>query len=219
MTMRASRRMWMALLLAAVLAAGLLALATSASEPADAAQFKTVTKTFNKNGLIKIPDDPGSVLGPASPYPSEEFVSVSSFPKGATLVDVNLTLRDFTHGSPNDVDMMLVHRGVNRTVFSDTGSFFDVDNLTITLDDQAPAPPPSNNPLTSGKFKPFNAAPLDDNFEAPAPAQSASAKLKGFKGLNPQGSWKLFIQDDTNFGSGALVEGWSLKIKAKVPKN
>lgn len=206
----------MALLLAAALAAGLLALATSASEPAQAAQFKTVTKTFNKNVFIEIPGGFGSQIGPAFPYPSEKNVGMSSFPKGAKILDLNLTLRGFGHAASDDVDMMLVHRGLNRTVFSDVGGFTDVTDLTLTLDDEASATLP--DPLTSGKFKPFNSGTFD-SLPAPAPTQNASARLDGFDGLNPEGPWKLFIQDDASQDAGSLGEGWSLKIKAKFPTN
>lgn len=210
---------WMLMLLAAVLAAGLLALAWPTTQRADAAEFKTVTKTFGQPGVVEIPEDFDVLFGPAEPYPSARFIGGLGFPDGAKVVDVNLKLRDFTHGDPEDVDMMLVHRTVNRTVFSDVGAFFDVDDLTIVLDDEAQDPPPTGNPLTSGTFKPLNNAPVEDFFESPAPTQTTNSALRGFDGLNPEGQWKLFIRDDDNFNTGSLGKGWSLTIKAKYPAN
>ncbi len=208
---------WMAALLAAIFAAGLLALAWPTTQRADAAEFKTVTKTFGQPGVVEIPEDFDVLFGPAEPYPSTRFIGAAGFPDGAKVVDVNLNLRDFSHGDPNDVDMMLVHRTVNRTVFSDAGSFFDVSDLNILLDDEAQAPPPVGNPLASGTFKPVNYEPLDDFFDAPAPTQTTNAQLRGFDGLNPEGQWKLFTFDDDHGNSGSLGKGWSLTIKARYP--
>lgn len=218
MTTEAHHKGWLiATLLAALLAVGLLALAWPTTPPADAAGFKTVTKTFGQPDDVEIPEDFDVVFGPAEPYPSLRFIGGSGFPDGAKVVDVNLKLRDFGHGDPDDVDMMLVHQGVNRTVFSDAGAFFNVDNLTIVLDDEAQAPPPIGNPLTSGTFKPVNYTPPNDFFEPPAPTQTANASLGGFDGLNPEGQWKLFVFDDDHGNSGSLAKGWSLTIKAMFP--
>ena len=218
MTTRALQRLWMALLLAAAMAVGLLMLATSASEPAEAAgKFKTVTKTFDQPTPIAIPGV-GSV-GPASPYPSAK--TVGGFPKGARIVDVNLTLKGFGHDSPTETDFMLVHAGVNRTVMSDAGGIVEVGGLNITLDDQANAQLPSEflDPLTSGKFRPANYSGNGEGFDPPAPTPSGLSALNGFRGKNPEGAWQLFVDDQFNTGEGFLTQGYSLKIKAKFPTN
>ena len=204
---------WTAMLLATVLAAGLLALVWPAARPADAAQFKVVTKTFDKPVFIDIPG--GGSIGSAFPYPSERVIGDLGFPKGAKIVDVNLTLKDFGHGAPSDVDVMLAPKGVNRTIMSDVGGFNNVDNLNLILDDEAQTAFPASL-LAGGRFKPFNSGDLD-GFPAPAPTQNPGAQLSGFDGMGPEGSWKLFIQDDASFDAGLLGEGWSLKIRAKYP--
>jgi len=210
-------RRWTVMLLAVILAAGLLALAWPAARPADAAQFKFVAKTFERPGFIDVPG--GGSIGPALPYPSVRFIGDLGFPKGARIVDVNLTLKDFGHSAPDDVDMMLAHKGVNRTVMSDVGGFDNVDNLNLILDDEAQTAL-STSLLAGGRFKPLNSGDLVlDGFPAPAPTQNPGARLSGFDGKNPEGSWKLFIQDDTSFDSGLLGEGWSLRIRAKYPTN
>jgi len=206
------KRRWTVILLAVILAAGLLALAWPAARPADAAQFKFVTKTFDKPGFIDIPG--GGSIGPASSYPSPKIVD--GFPQGAKIVDVNLTLRDFGHNAPDDVDMLVAHKGVNRTIMSDVGGFDNVDNLNLILDDEAETAL-STSLLAGGRFKPFNSGDLD-GFPNPAPTtQNPGARLSGFDGKDPEGSWRLFIQDDASFDSSLLGEGWSLKIKAKYP--
>ena len=39
-----------------------------------------------------------------------------------------------------------------------------------------------------------------------------------FDGLDPNGAWHLYIEDDAIGGSGVLSGGWELEITAKVKK-
>ena len=201
------------LALAAVLAVALAALL--ATQPAAAAgRFKVVKKTFSKAQPITIPAGaPGATIGPAAPYPSEK--NVSGFKKGQIL-DANLTLKNFSHDNfPDDVDVMLAHRGVNRTVMSDVGGSFRVRNTTLKLDDEATSPLPDGSQLAGGTFKPTNIESADV-FPAPAPTPSGLAKLSGFHGKNPNGPWQLWVVDDADGDFGRIAGGWSITIKAKV---
>jgi len=196
-----------------------------AAQPAHAAT-NIVTKTFSNSGLILIPDgavpgtvntcDTGSTFGTAAPYPSEK--SVSAFPSGSHIRDVNLTLKNYSHTYPRDVDVLLKKGTPNRTVMSDVGGTNPgVSNITLVLDDEAP-----NGPLTyedapsGGRYQPTNNDP-DDEFPAPAPTQDNRSALSGFDTLNPNGTWKLFVQDDGGNDCGKFGGGWSLTIKAAVP--
>lgn len=192
--------------LAAALAAALLALAMLA-EPAQAAT-KTVTKTFSSTQPIMIPSS-----GSAAPYPSEK--NTGGFKKGKIL-DVNLTLKNFSHTFPADVDVMLSHRGAVRTVMSDVGAGITVNNITLTLDDEAANSLSGTTQLTAGAFKPTNLGAVVDSFPAPAPTPSGTAKLSGFDGKNPNGLWSLWVVDDNGGDVGQIAGGWSIKIKARV---
>jgi hypothetical protein len=195
----------MAVGLALVLAAALLALV--ATPPADAApRFKTVTRTFQNTGFVSIPSS-----GPATPYPGEE--DLGGFKRGKTL-DVNLTLEGFGHGSPSDVDVMLSHGGVDRTVMSDVGSGA-AGNVTLKLDDEAAVSLPGSTQLSSGAFKLTNIG-TGDFFAFPAPAPTGLAELSGFDGTDPNGPWRLWVMDDTAVSTGQLASGWSITIKARV---
>jgi hypothetical protein len=196
-----------------------LAIGTSASK-ADAAT-NIVTKTFSNSGQILIPD--GAVLpdctgaiagGRAGPYPSEK--SVSAFPSGSHIRDVNLTLKNYTHTFPDDVDVLLKKGTHNRTLMSDVGYQFNVRHISLVLNDEATSPLRDQGRLASGSFKPRNAEP-DDAFPAPAPTQDNRAALSGFDTLNPNGTWKLFVQDDSTGDCGKFGGGWSITIKAAVP--
>lgn len=198
-------------LVGAVMAALLMVvLVASVSQKADAApRFKIVTKTFSSNSPIVFPS-----IGQATPYPSEK--NASGFKRG-TIKDVNLTLKNFSHTFSDDADVMLSHRGVNRTVFSDVGGNNAVNNITIKLDDEATNLLDDATAPTAGSFKPANFANVGaDTFPSPAPIPSGLAPLRGFDGKNPNGPWRLWVTDDTGGGTGQLAGGWSITIKAKV---
>ncbi|CAN5244254.1 hypothetical protein BH18ACT10_BH18ACT10_04950 [soil metagenome] len=191
-------------LLVAVMIAVALVVVTNAvaPTPADAAT-SVVTKTFSNSQQITIPV---GTSGAATPYPSEK--NVSGFKQG-TILDVDLTLKNYTHAFPDDVDVLLSkeNSGVNRTVMSDVGGSFPVNNITLKLDDEATnGLLPDNGPLVGGRFKPTNVG-SGDAFPAPAPAPDGRKALSGFDGLNPNGTWKLRVVDDFPLADGGQFAG------------
>jgi len=151
--------------------------------------------------------------GAATPYPSER--NVQGFDQGRVL-DVNLTLKNYTHTFPDDVDVLLSKKGKTRTVMSDVGGGTDANNITIKLDDEAAnGLLPDNGPLVGGSFRPTNVGG-GDSFPAPTPTPSAQSALSGFDGVNPNGTWKLRVVDDAGGDVGQLAGGWSITIKARV---
>jgi hypothetical protein len=203
-----------ALVLLAASAAALTLVVVMGMPPtkADAAP-RTVTKTFSSAQQITIPAGaPATTSGAAAPYPSD--VNAGGF-RGGRVLDVNVTLKNFSHNWPKDVDVMLSHRGVNRTVMSDVGTTLPVNNITLTLDDETATSLPGSAQLTGGRFRPTNLDGADD-FPAPAPVPSAQAPLAGFDGLDPNGVWKLWVVDDGTADVGQFAGGWSIRIKARV---
>ena len=197
----------LALVVASALPALLALLATG---PADAAsRFKAVTRTFSNPQQITIPS-----VGAATPsYPSE--IPVGGLRRGKVL-DANLTLVNLSHSWSEDVDVMVSHRGVDRTVMSDAGGGRAVSGITLELDDEAASQLPQVDPLTAGAFKPVNYGPPDDFFPSPAPVAGGLQALSGFDGKNPNGPWQLWVSDDDVGGSGQVALGWSIRIKARV---
>ena len=203
-----------------------LALVGTSAKQAEAAT-KIVTKTFNNTGLITIPggsvyapppgDCTGATSGTAAPYPSQK--RVGAFPTGSHIRDINLHLKNYSENHvPADVDVMLAHRGINRTVMSDVGGSQFVDNINLVLNDEANKVLPvfNNVVLESGGWRPHNYE-SGDSFPAPAPVQANRAALSGFDTLNPNGTWKLYVQDDAPGDCGKFGGGWSITIKAEVP--
>ena len=138
--------------------------------------------------------------GAANPYPCA--INVGGLRRGKVL-DVNMTLHNITHGSSNDIDVLLVGpRGQNPVVMSDVrGSAAGVSNVTPILDDEATFTMDGIVPA-NGTFKPTNVDAFfeGDVFPAPAPLISGKSTLSVFDGTNPNGNWNLFLQD--NLGRG-----------------
>ena len=209
--MSTTPRRWTVVGMGAALAALVLVLVVAgATRPADAAT-RVVTKTFSSAQPITMPS-----VGTATPYPAEKN---SNFSVRRKIVDVNLTLKNFNHQFSDDADVMLSYRGLNRTVFSDVGGNNPANNITIKLDDEATTLLPDETAPTGGTFKPANFANFGaDIFPSPAPAQSGLVRLSGFDGKRADGTWRLWVTDDTGGGTPPteFTGGWSVTIKAKV---
>ena len=151
---------------------------------------------------------------PADPYPSA--ITVSNL--AGRLAKVTVTLTDFSHPYPDDVDILLVGpQGQNVMLMSDAGGDFIVKGLNLTFDDEAPSPPPDNLVLSSGTWQPSNFGYAPDELAPPAPAAPHGQSLSVFNGTDPNGVWSLFVQDDDQQLSGGLAAGWALHLTTATP--
>jgi hypothetical protein len=71
---------------------------------------------------------------------------------------------------------------------------------------------PDSTRILSGIYKPTNYGD-GDAFPPPAPAAIAGADFASLAGIDPNGTWSLFIVDDQGGDSGNLARGWSLGIE------
>jgi uncharacterized repeat protein (TIGR01451 family) len=158
-------------------------------------------------------------IGAATPYPA--VIQVSNLQ--GVVSRVSVTLSNFTHGFPDDVDILLVGPAGERVVLmSDAGGGVAVNNLTLVLDDAAEAALPDTATLTAGTFRPANHEDQNgpaDAWPAPAPAAPHAGELAEFLGTNPNGAWSLFVTDDTGGDAGQIAGGWSLRIETVAPLN
>ncbi len=146
--------------------------------------------------------------GPASPYPST--VSVSG--QTGVITALAVTLNGFSHTFPDDVDILLVSpSGQNALIMSDVGGGTLASGLTLTLDDAAATSLPNNGPLVSGTFKPTDVNDGVEIFPSPAPAPAGGSALSVFNGKDPNGTWSLYVKDDTS-GDAGSISGWCLDI-------
>jgi subtilisin-like proprotein convertase family protein len=160
---------------------------------------------FSNPAPITIP-----AVGTATPYPSNIAVSGLT----GTITKVTVTLTNFNHTFPQDVDVLLVGpAGQNLIMMSDGGGGNPgVTNRTYTFDDAAANAFPQNSAAASGTYRPANYGFGTDAFPAPAPAASTATGLTVFNGTNPNGTWSLYVVDDNTNDSGSIAGGWSLDI-------
>ncbi len=169
--------------------------------------------TFSSTNPIVILSD--TAAAPYAPYPSTIHVS------GLTgiLSRVTATLSGFTHNYPRDVDVLLVAPTGANTLLMSHAANQPADNLDLTFEDDDSLPTmPRFGSLSSTAYRPTAYAPAPI-FSNPAPAGPYTAVLSALNGINPNGLWSLFVQDDYAGDSGAISNGWSLTLTAVTPVN
>src|SRR5262245_22425110 len=103
-------------------------------------------------------------------------------------------------------------------LMSDSGGGAAPNNITLTFDDAAPTAVPDGAPMISGTVRPADyEGTVSDAFGFPAPGGPYSTVLASFNGTNPNGAWRLFVQDDFTGLAGRIAQGWTLSIQTSVP--
>lgn len=175
--------------------------------------------TFSNTTAISVPA-PGAAnqIGPATPYPST--VSVSGM-AGLT-TDVQVTLHGVTHGILNDIDALLVSPSGENLIFLSDASDFDIftyaNNANLTFDDTG-SEMPMRLEVPSGTYEPtnINHGGELDTFAGPAPQpSSANSFATAFSGIDPNGTWELYIVDDGTGDVGTIAGGWSISITTEA---
>lgn len=180
----------------------------SAAPKAEKKGGKTIHRTFSSAEAITINDNQE-----ANPYPS--IINVSGLKKGK-VNDVNVVIRNFSHDFPANVDIVLeAPNGASTILMSDVGAGTDVQDLTVTLDDQSGNTLPSTTEFESGTFKPTNLGNTPDLFPNLG-SPPTGALLADLNGVNPNGEWRLFVVDDQGMDTGEISGGWKLELTAKV---
>jgi subtilisin-like proprotein convertase family protein len=174
----------------------------------------SATSSFSNPTAIIIPaTGTGAATGaPSNPYPSA--VNVSGI--AGTVSKVTVDLFNFNHTFPSDVDVLLVGPGGQRLLLmSDVGGGVDAVNTNLTFDDAAAA---IGATVVSGTFRPTNIG-AGDLFPAPAPLgpYPDPQQLSVFNGVNPNGTWSLFVVDDVATDVGNINGGWRLNITTTDP--
>lgn len=183
------------------------------ASPIEAKQrSRIVTEAFNNTAPMNLP------IAAVSPVSASRYSSTIEV-RGliGPIRDVNVRLHDVFHTSSYDMDVLLVGpSGQTAIVMSDIGEETDAAGVTLRLDDEAETPIP-DTALESGVYRPTNNDEIVA-FNAPAPpVTSANAALSVFDGGDPNGTWRLFVQDRYGrFDPGIVAGGWSLETTAKV---
>src|SRR2546422_6075074 len=162
-----------------------------------------ITLTFSNPSAITI-----NSVGPATPYPATINVSGLSGP----ITDLNVVINGLSHTFISDVGALLVGPGGQSVVLYDAlGGSTSVTNANLTLDDQAASSLSCTSAIASGTFKPTNCV-VGDVFPPPAPASGYGSLLSGFNNTNPNGTWRLFINDFVAPAGGSIAGGFGLQV-------
>ena len=195
----------------------LLALPAISIDPPVAAKGtqRTVTRTFRGPTVELITTGNTSPISASASYPSE--ITIDG--RKGKIRDVNVRLTNLDHARPDDLELLLVGpQGQTAIVLADVGGTTLITDVSLRLDDEAATLLPDASTLQSGSFQPTNATGAAITFNAPAPSANASAALSVFDGTDPNGTWRLFAQDDDAPTGIGFFDSWALEITAKVKK-
>lgn len=171
----------------------------------------------------------------SNPYPSNIVVS------GATTntFRVRVTLYDFYHDQPDNVDVLLVGpNGAKYVLMGDVGGNLLVPGppnavgVTLTLADYPATTLPDAGPLATGIYKPTTCETPVSNFPAPAPTgpyvepgclvarPNAQTLYGNFANTTANGTWSLYVRDDNGLARplapeiirGEVSGGWGIEL-------
>ena len=162
--------------------------------------------TFTNPASITIP-----YVGAANPYPSSILVS------GVTTAPTNVTVDLFSlgHTWPDDIHVLLVGpTGATTYLMGRVGGSTDVSGINLRFDDSG-TQMPDPSPLVSGTYQPTLYGSEEDfsSHGGGAPAPPYGSQLAVFNGLDPNGSWDLFVLDEWVDDRGVISGGWALTLE------
>lgn len=156
---------------------------------------------------------------PATPYPST--VTVAGFSGSVTKVTVRMNA--LSHTNMDDVGFLLIGpTGAAVRLSTDNGGANGVANIDLLLDDTSANALPDSAAILSTSYRPsqgvvFAGAVHPSNFPAPAPSGPYSNMLSSLNGSNPNGTWSLYVDDDSAGNTGSIAGGWTLTIESSAP--
>ncbi len=158
---------------------------------------------FTNTSFITIRDDTNAL-----PYPST--INVAGL--NGVIAKATVTLTNFSHTHPNDVDIMLASPGgQNMLILANDGGANAINNVMLTLDDSAATPVPASGTIVTATNRPNPVLPVAA-FPSPAPPAPYATNLSASYGSNPNGAWNLFVIDDTTLDTGSIASGWILAL-------
>ena len=163
---------------------------------------------INIPGTISVPS-----IGAANPYPSS--LSVSNVP--GVINKVTVRFNQLTHTFPADISALVVGPGGQAVLLmAHAGGGFGVTNANITFADAAAVALPNLGQISSGAYRPTSYL-AGATLPAPAPPAPYNDALSVFNGQNPNGTWSLYLLDDTGQNDGVMFEGWTLSLATATP--
>lgn len=179
----------------------------------------TVKATYEGSAptAIAVNDFNTTSLGRATPYGSP--ITISGVPKAETLETVEnvvVTLHNVTHTWSQDLQVMLTGPNGKRVILmANAGGASDItaaiNNVTLTFNEEAGGTLPPASQIVSGSYKSSNFG--GGTFPDVGGATDGSLKTAFNAMADPNGTWRLYVLDDSSLNSGNIAGGWSLAIR------
>ena len=183
-----------------------------------------VVQTFWSTNFISIPAQryiPNPDSGPANPYPSALVVSNVA----GEISSVTVTISNLIHSYPNDIGILLVGPTANCVLMSAAADYSTLaEPITVTFDQSAPLLLPEAGEIVSGSYQPADYYESQYNQTetftgSPVPVGPYNTNLAVFGNVSPNGTWYLYVEDDSEGDAGAISNGWSLSFTKVTPVN
>ncbi len=167
----------------------------------------TFAVVFSNTTAITAND--ATAVGIGNPYPSNIEVAGLS----GNITNITVSLNNFNSTFPDDIDILLVApNGNNIILLSDAGGANDIFFTNLTFSDAATAGLSDAGLIASGTYLPTNIG-TGDTFPAPAPAPGTNTTLAAaFGGIAANGTWSLYVVDDTGIDMTTIGNGWTITI-------
>ncbi|HZN90295.1 MAG TPA: Calx-beta domain-containing protein [Thermoleophilaceae bacterium] len=169
---------------------------------------------------LELPGSGSGSAGMANPYPATRMIAGET----GVITDLNVVLDGIWHQRPDDLDMLLVGpRGQKVVLMSDACGTFEVASFGWRWDDESAGAMPdgdgTNVCAVPNTYKPTDYEP-GDVLPAPAPAGPYGSALSDFDLTDPNGEWRLYVNDDafgaTGFFTNRFTLGIATRPKAEV---
>jgi subtilisin-like proprotein convertase family protein len=174
----------------------------------------SMAATYTFNGPVNVPGFPFNIVGagPASTFPIEINVSGA----GPVTEDVDLVLTNLKHSYADDLAIALQGpTGLAILILTDAGGHSNF-NGTYTFNQGSAALGGGNYGGNNTNIPGGTYGPSVYGINPIANLLTSGSSLSAFNGLNPNGTWKLWVWDD-NLGNVGSLQSVSLKIAA-VPE-
>lgn len=174
-------------------------------------------QVFVNNTPILVPQDLISGDGPADVFPSS--INVSGV--GTSLTGITIDLFGYFHDHSPDVQIVVESPGGTRVLLmGEQSGGIPQPSVNFTFDDAASGALPLMEPIAPGSYKPtlhVGTNPFEFDAGGPTDIGSWTTTLSSFHGENPNGVWKLWVQDFATEDTGAISGGWGVNLTA-VPE-
>jgi subtilisin-like proprotein convertase family protein len=161
----------------------------------------------------------GGTSGPADKYPLIRTVTGET----GVIADANVIIPGIGHYRPDDLDVLLVGpRGQKVTLMSDACGTSDSKGTFRLFDDEAAESLPDGSGGDGCRgdrfYRPTDHEP-GETLPAPAPPGPYETSLSALDGTDPNGQWKLYVNDDSDGEDGYLLQPFLLELTNRPRAN